>query len=411
MKKAVWSSAVVLFLLPAAAHAQVLDSSSIDEARQNARTHAGPFYIDPTVLLKELGVDSNVFNAATDEKSDFTFTVAPQANVAVAMAHRALITTTAAADLVWYAHYASERSVNPQVTVREETYLHRITLFAQEAYLNTRQRPNFEIDLRSQHLENDALGGVQYRVTPKIFVEVAGRREDTRYNADAFFDGTSLEKTLNRKTTGGEATVRYARTPLTTIGVKYERLSDQFAFSPERNSSSYRVMPGLEFKPKALVSGFAWVGYRKFTPDRPEVLPAFGGLVADLGLSYTLLGATSFGVSYRRDLTYSYELYQPFFVNNEVGASVRRALGSRFDVLVSADRHRYVYQNLLALPSGVSPLDQRVDTIWNYAGSVGYRVGHDGRIGLGVSYYERDSGLLPHDYDGLRVGTVLNYGF
>ena len=39
------------------------------------------------------------------------------------------------------------------------------------------------------------------------------------------------------------------------------------------------------------------------------------GLVAQLGLSYTLLGSTVFGVSYSRDLTYSYDELQPFFVD------------------------------------------------------------------------------------------------
>lgn len=399
-------------LAPGAAAAQT--SAAIEDVRTNARIHVGPLYLTPSVALKELGVDSNVFNTAGEQESDFTFTLAPSANLWVPVARRALLRATIAADLVWYAQHDSERSIDPQATVRLETYLNRMTLFAENAYLNTRQRANFEIDLRSRHLENNAVAGVDLRLTPKFSVEVAGRRLDSKYDADAEFDGTSLQRTLNRKTTGVQATARHRLTPLTTMRLRYDNLRDAFEYSPGRDSTSFRVMPGVEFKPRALISGTAHVGYRRFRPSEPAVLPGFSGLVADLGLSYTMLGSTTFGVSYRRDLTYSYEETQPFFVDDSVGASVRRALGRRFDLLLSADRHKYAYQELAAtLPDAAPvPREPRIDTTWNYAGSIGYRIGRVGRVGLGVSYWQRESTTRRfRDYDNLRFGTTATYGF
>ena len=60
-------------------------AQSIDDVRTDYRIHAGPFHVNPALLLKELGVDTNVFNAAGEQKSDFTFTVTPQADIAVAV--------------------------------------------------------------------------------------------------------------------------------------------------------------------------------------------------------------------------------------------------------------------------------------------------------------------------------------
>ena len=160
------------------------------------------------------------------------------------------------------------------------------------------------------------------------------------------------------------------------------------------------------------MSGIA--GSRRSTP---HVLPDFRGLVAQLGLSYTLLGATTFGVSYNRDLTYSYDELQPFFVDDSVGASVRRALGRRFDALVSADRHAYEYKDMLESKTatvGDTPrVDApRVDTTWNYSASLGYRVGREGRVAVGVSYWHRDSTTrIFRAYDNLRVGTTMTFGF
>ncbi len=156
--------------------AQTPSTQSNDEARKNASVHFGPFYVTPAFHLKELGVDTNVFNEAGEQKSDFMFNFSPKADVWVAMARRALITTTVATDLVWYKKYDTERSVDPQASVRAEIYLQRLTLFGQGEYLNTRQRLNYEIDLRTRHVENNFEAGVEYRLTPKLSLSVSGLR-------------------------------------------------------------------------------------------------------------------------------------------------------------------------------------------------------------------------------------------
>jgi hypothetical protein len=403
---------LLLALAPATAVAQTSTAADIDDVRKDARLHVGPFYMTPLFQVKELGVDSNVFNAAGEPVSDFTTTVAPKLNLWVPVARRALLKTTAAADLVWYAQYETERSVDPEGEARAEIYLRRITLFGEGHAVNTRQRMNYEIDARARQMRIDVAAGVELRLASKFSLEAAANGGKTKFDADEVYNGTSLQRTLNQRTRGGRAVARHRVTSLTTIAVKYEQQKDEFEFSPLRNSRSFRVMPGVELKPRALVKGTAYIGYRKFTPSSAGVLPDFSGLVADLGLSYTMLGATTFGVSYRRDLTYSYEETQPFFVSNSVGASVRRALGRRFDVLGSVDRHVYDYVDLIhAQPTLDLPPGDRVDTTWNYAASLGYRVG-DGRIGFGASYWTRDSTTRPlRGYDNLRIGTTATYGF
>ena len=404
-------TALTVLALPVMASAQSIGAERVDEVRREASGHVGPMYFTPQLHLKELGVDSNVFNAAGDQKSDFTFTVGPRADVWIPVARRALFQIGAATDLVWYANYATERSIDPQFLGRTEVYVRRITLFAEGEYINTRERLNYELDARARHVEQNATAGVAVRLTPKFSVEVAGRLDEMRFDADEQFDGVRLQRTLDRKTTGYSVAARHRVTPLTTIVVRYEGIEDEFRFSPLRDSRSIRVMPGVEFKPRALIKGTAYVGYRRFTPSAADALPEFSGLVGQLGLSYTLLGSTTFGVSFTRDLTYSYDEVRPFFINTWVGASVRRALGRRFDALVSADRHLYGYRDLLAQPVLDLVRDPRTDTTWNYAAGIGYRIGN-GRVGFGVSYWQRESSArVLRDYDNLRFGTTVTYGF
>jgi len=400
-------------LLVARTAAAQSGEEAVEDVRQNARIHVGPLYANPSLLLKEFGIDNNVFNVYGDhQQSDFTATFTPKADLWLTVAKRAVIRATTAADLVWYEKFDDQRSINPAAALRGELYFQRVMFFGEGSYLNTRQRPNQDIDVRARHVDQQAGGGTRIALTPEVSVEVSARQMTTRYDPTVEYDNTNLQETLNRDNEMFAVRARYRLTSLTSLAVRYERERDTFQLSPWRDSESYRIMPGVEFKPRALINGSAYVGYRKFTPADPAILPGFEGLVAQLAMSYTLLGATTFGVSGSRDLTYSYDELQPFFIDNSVGASVRRALGRRFDILMSADRHAYEYQQLLTSDAPPAERSPRTDVTWNYQGSFGYRLGHNGRAAIGASYWQRDSTTRPfRDYDNLRFGGTVSFGF
>lgn len=399
-----------LVAAPVAAPAQV-NSLAAERPREEATVKLGPFYVTPSIALNEMGVDTNVHNSQGGKQADFTFTVAPQARVWMPIGRRALVRTQATAGLVWYRTLVNERSVNPQVQSRAEVYLRRMTLFGDGAFVYTRQRPTFEVDLRSRRREIAFGGGIDFRLLRKITLEVSGGRSGVRFVGDELFEGTPLAITLNRDTTSVGSTVRYHWSPLTAFAVRGSRSSDRFPLASIRNSDSTEIMPGVELRPRALISGSAYVGVRRFRPVVASRIPEYTGLVADLDLAYTLLGSTSFAITHTRGIGYSWEFAQPYFVDNSVGARVRRALGPRFDVIVSADRHQYAYRNLIRLDES-APDERRLDTTWNYGGSFGYRIGRESRVGFGVSYWRRDSTTRQfREYDGLRIGMSGNYGF
>jgi hypothetical protein len=391
--------------MPTAAGAQ----QSIEDIREDYRLHAGPFYLDPTIVLKEMGVDTNVFNQAGDTSADFTMIVAPQTAVAVPFSNRALVKALLGADLVYYAHYTSERSVDPQAAVRAEVYARYLTFFTEGSYLNTRERLNYEIDLRARHLESGLTAGVAVRPTTRLTIEVATRRGRIRFDGDEYFRGQRLKETLDRDTQVFSVTARRRRNGLSTIGLRYENQTDRFPLSPVRDTDSFRVMPGIELRPRALFNGTAWVGYRRFDP-KAAALPSRAGLVSQLALSYTLLGSTVFGVTYDRDYQFAYEALTPYFLDNSPGVFVRRAIGGHADVRVHVARHRYTYQPITSGPI-LAGLD-RVDTTDNYGVNVGFRVKQQTRAGVGVSYWTRDSTRLEfRNYTGLRFGLTMDREF
>jgi hypothetical protein len=392
-----------------ASSAAVSSAQTPADVRRDAQVHLGPVYATPRFAVKEFGIDSNVFNNA-DEKRDFTFTLAPAADVWIPFGRRGLFTTTVGSDVVYYQRYASERSINPDVRVRGDLFLGRITPFVEAGYLRSRQRPNFEIDVRSLRQERSLTAGVDVRLFSKIAVGMSARYRPLTFAADATFNDVNLQETMNRTTTTVSLVGRYAATPLTTFVLRAETARDRFEFSPLRNADSVTLVPGVEFEPLALISGSAHVGFRRFTPDSPSLEP-FSGMVADTSLSYTLQGTTKFTVSASRDLTYSYERVQPYFVVSRYGLAVRRQIVGAFDGTATVQRERYRYRDLLLPGSRPSDID-RVDTTSAWGGSLGYRLGRTMRAGIGVTYRERASNSNRfRDYRGLRFITTLDYDF
>jgi hypothetical protein len=122
-----------------------------------------------------------------------------------------------------------------------------------------------------------------------------------------------LQQELNRTVTTAAFTARHRLTPLTTLTLDVAREQDRFEFSPLRDSDSTSVTAGVKFDPFALIKGSAWVGYRSFTPLLPGT-PAFNGVIADGKLWYVLGESTRIDVEVQRDLQYSYDTTQPYYI-------------------------------------------------------------------------------------------------
>jgi hypothetical protein len=403
---AVFAAALPLFSGSAWAQSQ---SQPEDDPRSTARMHIGPFYLTPVIAVKNVGVDTNVFNTADDPKSDFTATIGPDIDVYIPIS-LASLSVKSLTDFVYFHSFASERSINEDLVVRGEVPIRRLTLFSENSYLNTRERPNFEIDVRSRRVENQFEVGVSVDLARKLSVQVSGRQASIEFDADEFFQGNSLAERLNRDSRTAAVALNYQLTPITTVVLTGEVTETRFRLSPLRDSDSFSIVPGVEFNPRSIISGSAHVGFRKFVGLNAS-LPGFEGTVAAVDLRYRLLGSTVIGVTVDRNIDYSFEIDDPYYVATGYGGSVRRQLGSRFDAIVAAQQYTYRYRGL----EGEAEQDlasERIDTRRNYSFSIGYRRNRGARFDVSVSYWQRRSDERDfQNYQGFRLGSNVTYGF
>jgi len=384
------------------------------DPRESARTHAGPFYLTPSLALDELGIDTNVFNNAL-ELSDFTFTVVPGVDVAVPFGTRGVITTSTFAEFIYYNRYSSERSVNPDIKVRGEYALNRVTLFLSPSYINSRRQPSLEIDQRVRHTTTDISGGGMVRMSRRLSVEAGGGVSRLSYDDDSIFNDTSLRETLNRRTQSAWLAIHHEITPITRASVRATYGIEDFDDIPARNARTFAFMPAVAFKPPALISGSAAVGVRRFRPEN-LLIEDFTGVVAHVSLSYSLQGFTRFRFRADRDLSFSYSLLTPYYVTNQYGLDVDRHLGGRFDVTGGVNWQQNTYRaiaGLEPLAGGLEPLavEPPVDRLTTWSLGVGYRMARSRRVGFDVTYRTRETDALRGaPYSGLRVMWSVDSG-
>jgi hypothetical protein len=402
MTRTVLALATVPVLYAASAGAQIVPREP-DPAE--VRVRLGPLWLNPTLALTNAGVDTNVFyepDALTPER-DFTITVTAQSDYWLRMG-RTWVGGRLKEDLVWYQTYAAERSANQNHTIYWLAPLNRLSVSVSGNWINARERPGFEIDARSDRTELAGGGSVELRASSKTSFGARGERRKIEFDQGEEFLGRSLQFELNRMTDTLGLTMAHRLTPLTTISVEVTKGQDRFDFSPIRDSDSTGVNGAVTFAPSALISGSAQIGYRRFEP-LDSATPGYAGSIASVSLTHVARGSTRLGLQIVRDVQYSFEIDQPYYLQTGFTATLAQQIYGPVDVEFRAGRYALAYRD-----RGGSGEASRVDRIRVIGGGVGYRLGRDLRAGFNVDRQTRISEVPLRPYEGFRYGVAVTYG-
>jgi hypothetical protein len=371
------------------------------------RVRIGPLLMNPTIALTNIGIDRNVFNEPDEQhpKQDFTFTLTPATDIWL-HAGRTWVTAKLLEDVTWYQKYASERTANNSYNVGWIVPLTRVSFKANWSYRNARERPGFEIDARSRRKEISYNGSGEIRALSKSFIGVTATRAQTAFDKDQVFLGANLRDELNRVSTTKGITLRHQLTPLTSVTVAATRVEDRFDFSALRDSNSTAVSASVAFDPFALIKGGATFGYRDFKPVAGDV-PGFTGATAAVDLSYTWMGMMRVSANAVRDIQYSYDVNQPYYLLTGIGGSIAQQIFGPFDVVGRIGAQTLAYRDRVGRVVEVS---NRTDNLRTYGVGVGYRMGKELRLGFNVDKTHRLSDVSRRRYNNLTFGSSVTYG-
>ena len=373
------------------------------------RVRLGPLWMNPTLALTNLGMDDNIFNEPADAppKRDLTLTLSPQTDLWLRMG-RTWLSGNLRQDIVWYKDHASERSGNTSYGVGWRVPLNRLAFGRAAGWASTRERLGVEIDTRPRRDETKYGATVEIRALSRTFIGVNGSWTRTEFETNEFFLGSNLHDELTREGIVAGLALRHQLTPLTSLTFSASRAEDRFEFSPVRDSNSMIYSASITFDASALIRGTASVGYRDFAP-RFSTVPGYKGMTTAVDLSYTLFGATRFGGQVTRDVQYSYDVNQPYYLATGVNASVAQQIFGPIDAIGRIGWQRLDYEDRAGASVAVPG---RSDYVHTAGGGVGYRMGSTGnmRIGFNIDRQTRTSDMPGRQYEGLRYGTSITYG-
>lgn len=372
------------------------------------KVRLGPLLMSPTISLSNIGIDENVFNEAPDKdpKRDFTATVTPTTDLWLRFGP-SWITANIKEDIVWYQKYSTERAVNNSYKVGWRVPLSRLSIATNFGYLSARERVGPEIDARAPRKELYYSGVIEVRALTRTFAGVTAQRNTLTYDSNSTFEGINLNDELSHTTTGAGFVVRQQLTTLTTLNLSAIRSQDQFAVNPIRDSISDTANASVTFDARAALRGSAAFGYRDFTPSSPA-LSKFQSWTTAADLTYVLFGSTRFGGHATRDIEYSYDVNTPYYVQSGVDGSIAQQLFGPFDIVARAGIRRLEYTTRAG---ALVPEPNRTDYERTYGGGVGLHMNNDLRFGVNVDHVERTSQIAARQYNNLRIGTALTYGF
>lgn len=361
--------------------------------------------LSPTLRLTDLGWDSNVFRVNKTEAptGDFTTTVKPALEATLRL-RRLQISGRGDVDFVYFREVSQLRSIDTDDGVLVGLLLGRVRPYVGGDWSSARHRRNLEIDLPVRRVDSTWVAGADLFLSGKTSVGVMKRRSREDFTGETVYLDSDLARYLGATTTIEGARLRYAATPLTTIGINVEQDRSDFAFAPERNSEGFRVMSTVAFQPLAAVSGSAQVGVRKRTFKDSHV-PPFQGTVARIDLAYTLLGRTRFAVSGQRDLSYSYRPDQRDYLESGVALTLTQRVANSWEVEGRLGRFNLVYG--LTGINGTSP----TESVMSYGFGVGCYIERT-RVGFEVARQTRTSDFSgSRDYEGMRITSSVGYRF
>jgi hypothetical protein len=377
-------------------------AQAVEASRPDEPLLLGPLQLFPSLTLRDIGIDSNVYNSQV-RREDFTYTLSPTLRTLLPIGEWR-VTTKAALDFRYFQTLKDQQTTSGSLGAQVDIAAGRVRPFGDASLVRSHDRGGFDLDRRAFTLASRARVGANIALTPVTSITGWVVRETTRFDRAEVFDGVSLSHQLDRASRATATGLRFDLTPFTSITSAIEIEKIRFAHAPQRDANSFRFAPAIQFSKDAIIEGSASAGFRDFRPLNPRLAP-YRGFVAAVTMSFTLMQVTRVETNAAHDVNFSYDDSQPLYLGAGGRVLVAQRVGGPFEAIVIAGRQRLRYQS----PDGIT-FDGRREHVSTAGGGVGILVTEHLRFTLTVDREQRVSNsALLRDYARRRVFGSVSY--
>jgi Putative beta-barrel porin 2 len=371
---------------------------------------AGPVYIQPVAVLKDVGYDTNIRFESPKAEGDTTATVGGALGLLALTGRRGGIRLFQEADYVGFGKNTDLNHWNGTSRARGILVLKRAVLSLEDLFTTVQERPTTEIDQRVRRENHGVTAGVKSQGQSRFSARAWLREERISYSSHE--PGIEdIGDRLNR-TEGTLAVIGEARLlPKTTFTLEGDVQRYDFEDpSLGRNARSTSILPGVRFDPSASIQGEIKVGSIAFeAPDQTG--SNFHGLVADAAVSARLGHAARLKGTYDRGLVFSILAGNLFFVSDAWTAAYEQFFSRKLsgEVLYGRGLNHYPQPVSIAGPPAFTGI--RDDHLTTYAATLRYRLSEQLTLTATAKRLVRDStdDSLDRRRDFYAVGTVYAF--
>jgi len=378
-------------------------AQAVEATRPDAPLYAGPLQLFPAFTIREIGIDSNVYNDSQVQREDFTYTVSPMLR-AVLPIGASRLTTAGGLDFRYFQRLKDQQSTSGWLNAQFEAGSGRVRPFGAAGLVRSHQRGGYDVDTRALSVATQARVGAFVALTPVTSLTGWVVHETTRFPRGEWFDGVPLGEQLDRAMRGTATGLRFDLTPFTSITSAIEIEKIRFTHVPLRDANSFRFAPMVQFTKGAIIEGQASAGFRDFRPVDPSLAP-YRGFVASVTLGFTLLNVTRVEGHAANDVQFSYNEAEPLYLDAGGRVTVTHKVGGPFEAIVIGGRQRLRYQSR----EGPS-FDGRIEFVTMAGGGIGIWASEHLRLTFTADREERESETsMQRNYTRHRVLGSVSY--
>ncbi|HEY7185103.1 MAG TPA: hypothetical protein VH436_01080 [Vicinamibacterales bacterium] len=342
VRRRAWPGCVAALLMLSSARSASAQSSLILPETHVFR--AGPLSVYPTIGVRDVGFDSNVYNDSTGPKGDFTYTFSPRLYLVVPIANSRFV-GTGFGNLVYFQTYKDQQAIGGLFQGRWEEMSPGFRPFATAGFSDRRERFGHEIDDRARQRQTTVTLGTDVDITTRTALTAWVGRVQTAWDRNEQYLDVSLSEQLDYTSDLAAGGARYRATPLTTIGMIAEVRRDRFDRNPVRDADRLFVGPTFDFDSGASVVGHARVGYQRFDALDASVA-GYRGVAALTDLRYTFRDLTEVKVEGRYDVDYSYDPLEPYYLESGGTLTVSQRVIGPLQIIGTGELHSLRHQRL-----------------------------------------------------------------
>lgn len=363
---------------------------------------AGRFNLGPSVSFTPAvvfvgGTDSNL-GRSLDSVGGDEFYAVPQVEGWIGRG-RVRLNVAGAMEYGWTSSNGDQ--INHRYEGRLDSNGPRVSLYGQASHADLYAPPSdfvgFELGIRSRRVQNLFEGGLRFTPPGRLRYTALARHTRLRYDADAVYEGSSLQFNLNRDANAFQGDIDLRITPLSSAVFTAAVSRDRFIFAPERDGDGYTLLGGFQFNTSALVGGRIQGGVLRY--DTKASNGSYGGPTYNVGLTVAR-NPVLLDVSGTRRIDFSFDPDKGFYVSTGIDAFSIVRLRSAWELFGRGSWRRLS-------PQGPRAEIEGEGTLQVYKGGLARGFGSHVKIGVEAERYVARG---PAPFTAVRGIVFLTYG-